>query len=175
MRNRLNILIILPGLFCLFMYEVSAHFSQPDNTLFKISRSRDADEIAYEVALVADGRLDPDSPVNIYWIKRSKGSVREPLTWIQKRYSYGIKFLETSGDQAIFKFVSFDSKEFNLERSDDGQFRVYALLDNRQVIVERIFVQFDGGSFLSPEISEVILYGRDAGSGVLLTENIRPQ
>ena len=174
MSSRLKI-IILPGLFCLFMYEVSAHFSQPGNILFKIGRSRDADEISYEVALGADGRLDPDSPVNIYWIKKSKGSVREPLTWIQNRYSYGIKFLETSGDNAVFKFVSFDSKEFSLERSDDGQFRVYTFLDNRQVIVGRIFVQFDGGSFLSPVISEVILSGRDAGSGVLLTEDIRPE
>ncbi len=66
---------------------------------------------------------------------------------------------------------------FNVTLVADGRLdpvRVYTLLNNRQVIVERIFVQFDGGSFLSPIISEVILYGRDAESGVLLAENIRP-
>ncbi len=168
-----NFLIIL-GLYILILFEASALTENPGNSLFKISRSRDADVICYDVSLEDDGRLNTNSPVNIYWIRRTKGSVREPLTWIQNRYSYGIKFLETSGDHAKFRFVSFDNKEFMLERSDEGRFRVYAAMDNKTVIVERIFVQFEGGTFLAPVISEVILYGRDVESGLLLTEDIRP-
>ncbi len=172
MIMRWNILIVV--LFCFLASEVSAITSRPDNNLFKISRSRDTDVIFYDVSLDADGRLDNTSPVNIYWLRKTKGLIREPLTWIQNRYSYGIKLLETSADHAVFRFVSFDSKEFKLEKSAEGQFRVYTLLDNKPVVVERIFVQFDGGTFLSPVISEVILYGRDVESGVLLTEDIKP-
>ena len=168
-----NILIIF-GLYSLILFEASALTQHPENNLFKISRSRDSDVICYDVSFGEGGRLDAGSPVNIYWIRRTKGSVREPLTWIQNRYSYGIKFFETSGDHAKFRFVSFDNKEFRLERSDEGRFRVYTALDNKTVIVERIFVQFDGGTFLAPVISEVILYGRDVESGFLLTEDIKP-
>jgi hypothetical protein len=173
MAKSANILIKLVC-FGFLLSDVAALASLPDDILFRISRSRDADEIFYEASLGSDGRLDPGSPVNIYWVRKAKGLQREPLTWIQNRYSYGIKFLETSSDHAIFKFVSFDSKEFKLEKSAEGQFRVYTVLDNRQVIVERIFIQFNGGTFLAPVISEVILYGRDVESGVLLTEDIRP-
>lgn len=168
-----NILIII-GFCSSFVLKASALIENPDYNLFKISRSRDADVICYDVSLGADGRLDAGSPVNIYWIRRTKGSVREPLTWIQNRYSYGIKFLETSGDHAKFRFVSFDSKEFRLEKSDEGRFMVFTVIGNKTVIVERIFVQFDGGTFLAPDISEVILYGRDVESGLLLTEDIKP-
>ncbi len=172
MIKRWNILIVV--FFIFLVSEVSANTSRPDNNLFKIIRSRDTDEIFYDVSLGADGRLDPNSPVNIYWIRKTKGLIREPLTWIQNRYSYGIKLLEISAVHAVFRFVSFDSKEFKLEKTAEGQFRVHTLLNNRPVVVERIFIQFDGGTFLSPVISEVILYGRDVESGVLLTEDIRP-
>jgi hypothetical protein len=168
-----NILIIV--CFCSsFVLKSSALIENPDYNLFKISRSRDADVIFYDVSLRADGKLDAGTPVNIYWKRRTKGSEREPLTRIQNRYSYGIKLLETSGDHAKFKFVSFDSKEFRLEKSDEGRFMVFTVIGNKTVIVERIFVQFDGGTFVAPVISEVILYGRDVESGLLLTEDIKP-
>lgn len=99
--------------------------------------------------------------------------MREPLPWIQNRYSYGIKLLETSADHALFRFVSFDSKEFKLEKSAEGHFMVYTLLNNRPVVVERIFVQFDKGTFLAPVNSQVFLYGRDVESEVLIKEDIR--
>jgi hypothetical protein len=158
----------------LILTDIALFASLPaEDILFRISRSHDADEIFYEVSLDSDGRLYAGSPVDIYWVRKTKVLVREPLTWLQNRYSYGIRFIETSSDHAIFKFVSFD-KEFKLEKAVEGRFRVYTILDNRPVVVERIFVQFDGGTFLAPVISEVILYGRDVESGILLTENIKP-
>jgi hypothetical protein len=168
-----NILIII-GFFTSFMPEASAIIENPGYNLFKIIRSRDADVICYDVSLGTDGRLTADSPVIIYWKRKTKGSEREPLTWIQNQYSYGIKFIETSGDHAIFRFVSFESKEFRLEKSDEGRFMVFTAIGNKMVIVERIFVHFDGGTFLAPVISEVILYGRDVESGLFLTEDIKP-
>ncbi|MFP4366590.1 MAG: DUF4833 domain-containing protein [Bacteroidales bacterium] len=171
---RLRNILIIFGFCSLCLLKASAFAGNPDYNLFQISRSRDADIICYDVSLEADGTLNVDSPVNIYWVRKMKGSVHEPLTWIQNRYSYGINILETSVDHAKFRFVSFDSKDFRLKRSDEGRFKVYTSMDNNTVIVERIFVQFDGGTFLSPGISEVILYGWDVESGVLLTEDIRP-
>jgi hypothetical protein len=109
-----NILIVV--CFCSsFLLKASALSENPDYNLFKISRSRDADVICYDVSLGADGRLDAGSPVNIYWKRKSKVSVREPLTWIQNRYSYGIKFLETSGDHAKFRSFHLTSRSSDLK------------------------------------------------------------
>lgn len=168
-----NIFIIL-GLSGLFAYEISAFTQHPDNNLFKIVRSRDTDEIFYDVSLGADGRLDPDSPVNIYWVRKSGGSGgHEPLTWIQRRYSYGIKVIESSPGHALFRFVSFDSKVFRIERGADGRFIARTNIGDNQVTVERIYVRFDGGTYLAPVVGEVIMYGRDTKTGDLLSEDIK--
>lgn len=145
-----------------------------DNILFKIDRSRDADIICYDVVLDNYGKLDKESPVSIYWLRKTKDFVHEPLTMIQNRFSYGIRYYETSEHHAIFRFVSFNDRDFKLERSLDGQYGVFTRLGDRLVKVERIYVQFGGGPYLTPVISEVILYGRDPESGILMTENIRP-
>ncbi len=156
------------------MQELPAVARNPDQNLFRIGRSRDADEIYYDVRLAADGRLDRTSPVNIYWVKKSGAGSHEPLTWVQRRYSYGIKIIESSPDHALFRFVSFDTKVFRIERGADGRFAARTNIGDKQVAVEKIFVRFDSGTYLAPVVGEVIMYGRDTLSGILISEDIKP-
>jgi len=156
------------------MPEIPAVARNTDQNLFKIGRSRDADEIFYDVSLAADGSLDTESPVNIYWVRKSRSGESEPLTWIQRRYSYGIKIIEKSSEHALFRFVSFDSKVFRVERGADGSFMVLTQIGDIPATVESIFVRFDGGTYLTPVVGDVILYGRDFVTGTLLSEDIKP-
>ena len=39
-------------------------------SLFKIERSRDADEISYDINLGPNGDLNKNNPIHIYWIKK---------------------------------------------------------------------------------------------------------
>lgn len=156
------------------MPEITVLSRNSDRNLFKIGRSRDADEIYYDVSLTADGRLDAGSPINIYWVRKTGDNSHEPLTWIQNRYSYGIKLIEKSSEHALFRFVSFDSKVFRVERGADGKFSVRTHIGNKHVTVESMFVHFDGGTYLTPVVAEVILYGRDFETGTLLSEDIKP-
>ncbi len=156
------------------MQQLPASARNSDNNLFKIGRSRDADEIFYDATLAADGSLDKESPVNIYWLRKSGSGEREPLTWIQRRYSYGIKVIESSPRHALFRFVSFDSKVFRVKIGADGRFSATTHIGGKLVTVERIYVRFDGGTYLAPVVGEVILYGRDSETGTLLSEDIKP-
>lgn len=156
------------------MPELPATAGNSDHNLFKVSRSRDADVINYDVSLTADGRLDIVSPITIYWVRNTGDGTHEPLTWIQRRYSYGINIIESAPYHALFRFVSFDSKVFRIERGTDGRFVARTNIGDRQVTVESIFVRFDGGTYLAPVVGEVILYGRDPETGTLLSEDIKP-
>lgn len=142
--------------------------------LFKIERSKDANPIFYEVNTDKSNNLNVDNPVNVYWIKHTDDGRIEPLTWIQKKYAYGLKFLRVNENETTFQFVSYDKKTFTLKRNKEGNYKVYSLIGNKLVEVNRIFVQIDGGTFWFPKISRVELHAKDVLSGQITKEIINP-
>jgi hypothetical protein len=145
-----------------------------DAVLFKIERNKDADVIYYEVNLDEKGNLNPGNPVRIYWIRHTEGGEIKPLTLVQKKFSYGLNFDSISKKEAVFKFVGFKNREFRIFCKGGDDYCAYTFSNNRKVIVKKIFVQIDGGSFLFPEISRLELHGEDHESGEKILEIITP-
>ena len=140
--------------------------------LFKIDRSRDLDVIMYDVNLNNKGELDKSRPINIYWIKNTEKGHIESLTGIQKKFGYGLKFISITDNMADFQFVSYFDRVFKLRKTDNNQFRVYAISNNKKVEVQRLFVQFEDNSFWFPSISKIELYGIDVDNGNTVFESI---
>lgn len=142
--------------------------------LFKIERSKDANEIFYDVNLDSKSNLDLNNPISIYWIKQTENGKIEPLTWIQKNYAYGIEYLSKDKTQAEFQFVSYNKRQFKIKKDKNNLFQVYTISNNKQVIVNRIFIQIDGGTFWFPEISRVELHAQDIHTNAKHIEIINP-
>lgn len=145
-----------------------------DKTLFKIGRSKDANEIYYSVKTTSDGSLDLSNPIHIYWIKFTKDGVVEPLTRIQNAFAYGLKFLKLTPEKADFQFVSYANRTFSLRKTKAGNFSVFTTNNGTEVEVERIFIQIDGGTFWLPKIPKVELHSRIPVGGDPLVEIIIP-
>ncbi len=143
-------------------------------SLFKIGRSKDANEIHYEVNLDENGNLDLSSPIHTYWIKYTRNGRIEPLTWIQNKYAYGLKFLSVSPEKIEFQFVSYSKRNFWLKKIDSGKYKVYTLSKGKEVEVERVFIQIDSGTFWLPKISQVKLYANEPETREPLLEIIHP-
>ena len=148
--------------------------SDKNAILFKISRSRDANEIHYEVKTTAHGTLDLEEPIKIYWIKYNKNGKVEPLTKIQQNFSYGLKFLEKTPEKAEFQFVSYSQRTLSLRKTEEGDFGVFVRIDNKEVKLERVFIQMDGGTFWIPKIAKVEIHSSIPVTGELVTEIITP-
>lgn len=152
------------------------------NLLFKIERNRDADEIYYELNCDAAGRPDKKEPVKVYWVKHSQNGKTESLTWIQKKYSYGIKTIdpekvgldEAQKENICFRFVSFGDYFFSLKPASDGIYKAIAHHKNREIEVSGIFVQIEGDRFRMPSVPFVQLHGIDLATGQSVTETIYP-
>lgn len=141
--------------------------------LFKIERSKDANEIFYDVNLDAKNNLLLNNPISIYWVNRTENR-KDPLTWIQKKYAYGIEYLSMNENQAKFQFVSYNKRQFEIKKNNNGNFSVYTQSNKRIVIVNRIFIQIDGGTFWFPKISRVELYAQDINTNNKIIEIINP-
>ena len=143
--------------------------------LFRIERSRDPDEIWYTINLDHNGSLNEDRPVKAFWVRKKENNKIEPLTRIQKRFGYGIRAMESENrrdNEWHFQLAAYKNKVFILKRSGDSHYKVFTLSGGTEIEIERIFVEFDGGSFLAPKIAEVKLTGIDLKTGREITEII---
>lgn len=171
---RKMILFIILAIIVLHKSEAADFGHGENNSLFKIGRSKDANEIFYVVRTTSKGSLDLSDPVQIYWKKFTKNGVIEPLTRIQCAFAYGLNFLSRSTERADFQFVSYSKRTFSVRKTRDGRFRVFTTANGAEVEVERLFIQIDGGTFWFPKISRVELHARIPEVGVPVVEIIKP-
>ncbi|MGE0560355.1 MAG: DUF4833 domain-containing protein [Flavobacteriales bacterium] len=142
--------------------------------LFKIERSKDANEIFYDIHLEKSGKLNVVEPIFPYWRRQTEGGIIKPLTWVQQNYAYGLEYIYTSASFVKFRFVSYKKRDFFLKKDINGNFKVYTLLNNKEVEVNRIFIQIDGGTFWFPKISRVELHASDPFTKKNIVEIIKP-
>jgi hypothetical protein len=158
-----------------------ATYTHPDTILdeqihlFYIERSKDSNRIYYDLNIDKLGYLNEDNPINIYWIQNEKGGKKEPLTWIQNKYAYGLKILERDIEKLVFQFAPYDKKVFVLKKDDMGIYRIFSDPTQEEMYLEIIFIQIDGGTFWFPKISHISLQSKCPKIGKEKTEIIKPQ
>ncbi|MGB0887162.1 MAG: DUF4833 domain-containing protein [Vicingaceae bacterium] len=169
--------LIVATLGCLFLFafsEIEFGDANPLTSLFKIERSKDNNQIFYDVNLNSTGNFDLENPINIYWIRNTEGGKIKPLTWIQQKYAYGLKFLNVNDEYATFRFVSSKEMYFTLKKSSKNHFEVYSKYNNQLLNIHRIFIQLDGGTFWFPNITAVKVFATNVKTGKAVIETITP-
>lgn len=151
--------------------------TEHDRYLFSIERSLDPNEVIYEINLDRNGKLHEANPIKIYWLKKTNNNKTEPLTFIQQQYAYGLIFLDSINmhkKEWSFQFVSYPKRTFILKKMANETFKVYTVVENQEVLVKRIFVNFDNKKFWFPTISAVELHGQNVSSGQMIAEIVKP-
>lgn len=143
--------------------------------LFQISRSKDTKTIHYQLKLNADDSIDTTTPLKIFWVIETQGEIdTEKLTWIQNKYAYGIHVLNVTPESLSFHFVSYEQRIINVHKNLQGEYQAYTTGGSSELILEKIFVQIDGGTFWLPKISSVKLEGKDLQTCKSTIEIIKP-
>ena len=168
-----SIITLIIGSFLLSFTPIDKINAKSDASLFKIERSKDENQIIYDLNKNNKNELRKENPISIYWIRKTEGGKVKPLTWIQQTYAYGLKYTKVSEDEAIFHFVSYNKRKFILKKDDD-EFKVFTTFNDKNYVVNRIFIQIDGGSFWFPKISQVKVETTDPNSNKNLTSIIHP-
>ncbi|MDG1476445.1 MAG: DUF4833 domain-containing protein [Vicingaceae bacterium] len=173
--EKLKLTILASVCLLLFAFSKSEHGdSNTLTSLFKIERSKDNNQIFYDVNIDGSGNFDAENPINIYWIRNTEGGKIKPLTWIQKKYAYGLKFLKIDKDFATFRFVSSKKMYFTLKKNNNNHFEVYSKYKDQLLNINRIFIQIDGGTFWFPNITAVEVYAKNVKTGEDVIEIITP-
>jgi hypothetical protein len=147
----------------------------PDNIsrLFYVQRSPNANTIIYELN-EQNGELDPDNPIHVYWIRYGDKGQKEELSYIQRKFAYGLVTKQLGNNRYDVRFVSYKKFQLLLMKANDGKYHIFANIEQKQMILNRIFIKIEGGTFWLPNILYVELKGTDPVTGREIIQRFKP-
>jgi len=144
------------------------------NQLFYLQRDPNLNTLIYELNLDDNGVLDREEPVIGYWIRYGEGNKKQDMSFVQRKFAYGIQAKELGKDQFELHFVSHKKLSLYLTRSEsDKKYHVHVTVNNKKLILDRIFVRIEGGSYWIPNVRYVELRGYNAEANAIITERIK--
>jgi phosphatidylglycerophosphate synthase len=144
------------------------------NKLFYMQRDPNTNTIIYELNVNSSGDLDEDEPVKVYWLRYQEGGQKSDLSYIQRKFAYGLQSKSIGNNEYELRFVSYKKFPLYLRKSTtDNKYHVYATVNNKKMQLDRIFVRIEGGSFWLPNVKYVELKGANPTSGSQMLERIK--
>lgn len=144
------------------------------NLLFYLQRDPNTNTIICELNADKNGEVDRKEPILVYWIRYGDEGEKKDLSYIQKKFAYGIQAKEIGKDHYELRFVSHKKLPMYLLKSEnDKKFHVYVTVNNKKIQLDRIFVRIEGGSFWLPNVKYVELKGINTENNAAVLERIK--
>jgi len=140
--------------------------------LFYLQRTSNVNTIVYEL-IYKNGQVDTENPVQGFWIRYQEQGQRQELSFIQRKFAYGVSTKKISDTQYELSFVSYKKYKLYLRQGADKRFLVYTNINQRPAILTRIFIKTNGGSMLSPNIEYVEISGIEPDSHSVVKERLK--
>ena len=160
---------LLPGLTQTKIYPVPAGNSKQ---LFYLQRTSNTNTIVYELNY-KNGSIDTENPVQGFWIRYQEMGQREELSFIQRKFAYGLKTKKIADDQYELSFVSYKKYKMYLKLGADKKYYVYTDINHKPAVLTSIFIKINGGSFWSPNIEYVEILGLEPNTKAAVKERLK--
>lgn len=177
--SKLHRFFLITGLLVLttgtFAWSQGIEYPKPPHDprqLFYLQRPPNSNTVIYELNM-QNGVLDKRNPIHAYWISYAKKGQKEELTDIQRKYAYGIKTTPLDDKSYECHLTAYKKLKLYLKKGEDKQYHVYTTVNDKQIIIHRIFIAVNGGSLFNPQIDYVQLNGIDTATGTATEERIK--
>ena len=143
-----------------------------ENQLFYLQRTVNTNTLVYELNY-NNNVLNEQNPVHVYWIRYNEQGQKEELNFFQRKFAYGISAALISKDKYELRLVSCKKFPMVLTKDANNKYNVYATINQKQAILNRIFVKIDGGSAWKPNVEYVEVKGTDPLTGKEVVERLK--
>ena len=145
------------------------------NQLFYLQRDPNTNTVIYQLNVDRAGRLNEDEPVNVFWLRYDEHGERKDLTFIQRKFAYGLSAEKLAADKYELRFAAYSKVRFYLLRSPtDKALHVYATINGRQLQLERVFLRIEGGTFWVPNVKYIEFKGLNTATRQPAVERVLP-
>lgn len=142
------------------------------NQLFYLQRTPNSNTIVCELNY-KNGVLVDEDPVHTFWLRFQEQGQRAELSYIQRKFAYGVKAVKTATEKYELHFVSYKKYKMYLQKAADNKFHVFTLINKQMSILKSIYVKINGGSFWVPNVEYVEVKGSDPVTGKEVTERFK--
>lgn len=142
------------------------------NMMFYLQRSHNENTIVCELN-VKNGKLVADDPIHVFWIRYQEKGQRAELSYIQRKFAYGINAKKLRENLYELNFVSYKKQKMYLMPGIDGRFHVFTSINKKQSILNKIYLEIKGGTFWLPNVEYVEISGLDPSSNLSVKEKIK--
>jgi len=140
--------------------------------LFRIARNKNANEIVYQARQGEPGTLDPEEPIEAYWLMLAEDGHREGINFIERAMAYGFS-TEPAEEGNGFLVTLKAKKDRPLHLTvRDGCPVALIRIGRAEGVLRRIFVHATGQALI-PRVDYVELFGVDPETGREIYEKIR--
>ena len=145
------------------------------NQLFYLQRDPNTNTIVCQLNVDKHGEVNKDQPINVFWMRYGDKGEKKELSYIQRKFAYGIVSKDLGNGQFELRFVSHKKLPMYVRKSTaDKKYHVYATINDKKMEIERIFLRIEGGTFWFPNVKYVEIKGRDAATPAkTFTERIK--
>jgi hypothetical protein len=143
------------------------------NQLFFLQRDPNTNTVIYQLNVNSAGKLDEDEPVRVFWIRYAEQGQREGLSFIQRKFAYGLSAKKVATDRYELKFAAYNKVPFYLMRSGtDNAFHVYTVVANKQILLNRVYLRIEGGTFWVPNVKYIEFKGVNSATREPIIERV---
>ena len=144
--------------------------------LFYLQRSSNINALCYDVNIdIKTGKPNEDTPVRVYWLRYEEGN-GEPaeLSFMQRKFAYGVTSNPLGNNTYDIRIMSYKKIPLTLMMAADGKYHIFATVAKKQMLLQNIFIQIEGGSMWSPNIIFIEMKGTDPITGKEVIERFKP-
>lgn len=148
----------------------------PDNPsrLFYVQRDPNINTIMYDLNLDKNGKPDSETPIHAYWVRYAEKGEKDELNYIQRKFAYGLTTKKINDEQFDVRFVSYKKLPLTLKKANDDKYHIFINADQKQIMLNRIFVKIEGGTLMLPNVVYVELKGIDVATGKEIVHRFKP-
>ena len=142
--------------------------------LFYIQHSQNRNTIVYAARPGADGPIDRNDPIDVFWRRFNRQGEREELTFFERFFVFGARCRADDADGRRFRtrLAAYADARGMLELDAEGRPRIVGRLGERDVQIVYAYAELGDRAFI-PKINFVDVIGRDLVSGDYVTRHIK--
>jgi phosphatidylglycerophosphate synthase len=135
------------------------------NQLFYLQRDPNTNTVVYQLNVNSAGQLDEQEPVRVFWIRYTEQGQQQDLNFIQRKFAYGLTAKKLSVNKYELKFAAYNKLPFYLLKSSvDKSFHVFTVIANQQIVLTRVYLHIEGGTFWVPNVKYIEFKGWNAAT-----------
>ncbi|KAG7390278.1 hypothetical protein PHYPSEUDO_008416 [Phytophthora pseudosyringae] len=144
------------------------------NVAFVVYRNKNKNVVVYAVNIREDGTLDPENPLDVYWIMfEQEGAPREELNMIERNTAYGATVKPREGHPGEFEvtLTSLKDRVIYLSVVDGKPVGRGSINGNDGCTLERVFV-YSTTSWGMPKVQHLEIHGKDTEGNAIMEKKL---